>query len=283
MEVHAVISQYMIECMDSNEVFILAPACENLNAVYSVAEGLTLTFQQAYGEQDPSSLTVVDYLKYRLSEIENNMLPVFLKTVNMFTVIEPHVIMLMLQQIKDLMKWTYNINLASLLGEQINVLKNNSNEILKDTHKLCKKLNQRIQRNLFEKNYDDLIETVEEFIKTYPLCSVAQKAVDIVEKIIPYCDSNVLHHVIVGCEYLQMRTCDYHHITTSVLHHIRLQIKLHKQITGSLLNGSPDIELTYHYIMSGKFDEEVELVDTNRLIKLQEVAPNYVQQQLSQQ
>ena len=35
--------------------------------------------------------------------------------------------------------------------------------------------------------------------------------------------------------------------------------------------------------MSGKCDEEVELVHTNHLIKLQEVAPNYVQEQASQQ
>ena len=80
-----------------------------------------------------------------------------------------------------------------------------------------------------------------------------------------------------------MRTHDYHPITTSLLPHIKLLIKLHKQITSSLLNGSPDIELTYHYIRSGKYDEERELVGTNRLIKLQEVAPNFVQQQASQQ
>ena len=80
-----------------------------------------------------------------------------------------------------------------------------------------------------------------------------------------------------------MLTCDYHSITTLILPHIKLDINLHKKITSSLFNGSPDIELTYHYIISGKYDEELQLLGTNRLNKLQEVAPIYVQLQSLQQ
>ena len=99
-----------------------------------------------------------------------------------------------------------------------------------------------------------------------------------VKKIIPYFDGELLHYVMMECEYLQMMTYDYHYITTLTLPRNKSIIKLHKQITSSLLNGSPDIELTYQYIRSGKYDEEEDLVLTNRLIKLQEVAPNFVQQ-----
>ena len=165
----------------------------------------------------------------------------------------------------------------SLLGGEINTLRSKCKEALQDAHKLSRKLKQRVQRNLFEKNYDELIHTVEEFIKNYPLCSTAQKAVTVIKKIIPYCDGKLLHYLMLWSEELQVKTCDYHYFTTVTLPHIKLYIKLHKQITGSLLNGSPDVKLTYHYFMSGKYDEEVELVMTNRLIKLQEVAPNYVQ------
>ena len=84
-------------------------------------------------------------------------------------------------------------------------------------------------------------------------------------------------------EQIQIQTCDYHCITTILLPHIKLNIKLHKQITSSLLSGSPDIELTYHYLMSGKYYEDAKLVQTNLLIKLQEVAPNYVQKLASKQ
>ena len=196
----------------------------------------------------------------------------------MHTVNDPHNVILSLQEIKDaLMTSPYTINLLSLLGEDINSLITNCKGELKDAHKLCRKLNQSVQRNLYENNYDKLIQAVEEFIKTYPLCDVAQKAVTMVKKIIPYCDGKLLHYIMMKCENLQRMTPDYHNITTLVLPHIKLRIKLHKQITSSLLNGSPDIKLTYHYIMSGKYVEEIELVRTNHLIKLQEVAPNIVQ------
>ena len=284
VEVHAVISQYIIECIDSSEAFTLAPIGVKLNTVVSVTKGLILASQQSYGVHDPSSLTAVDYLKYRASEIENELLPFCLQPINTHAVIDPHVIIILLQQIKNaLMQSPYTVNLLSLIDEEINMLKNNSKGLLKNAHKLCRKLNQRVQRTLYEQNYDELIQTVEEFIKNYPLCSVAQKAVTMVKKIIPYCDGELLHYVMSRCENLQMKTCDYHHITTLALPNIKLNIKLHKLITGSLLNGSPDIELTYRCFMSGKYDEEYELVRTNHLIKLQEVAPSIVQQQASQQ
>ena len=284
VEVHAVISQYIIECMNSNEIFTLSPFGSRLNTAQSVNIGLTLTFQQSYGVHDPSSLTAMDYLKYKLSQIENVWLPYEVKKINMHTVTEPHEIILSLQGIKDaLMTSPYTINLLSLLGEDINSLITNCKGTLKDAYKLCRKLNQSVQRNLYENNYDKLIQSVEEFIKNYPLGDVAQKAVTIVKKIIPYCDGKLLHCMMMGCEYLQMMTPDYHNITILLLPTIKLCIKLHKQITSSLLNGSHDIELTYHYIRSGKYNEEEELVLTNRLIKLQEVAPNTVQRQASQQ
>ena len=276
VEVHAVISQYIIECMDCNEMLTLSPDGK-LNTGVSVIDGLSSTFQQSYGVHDLSSLTVVDYLKYQLNHIENQKLPLKVKVINMYTVTDPHSVILILQQIKDvLMRSPYTTNLLSVFGEEINTLENISKEMLKDVHKLCRILNQRVQRNLGEKNYDKLIQTIEEFIKNYPLCTVAQKAVTMVKKIKSYFDGELLHHVIVWCELLQTMTCDYHQITTLVLPYIKLFIKQHKQITSSLLNGSPDIELTYHYYMSGKDDEEIGLVEAIRLIKLQEVAPTVV-------
>ena len=282
VEVHAVISQYIIECMDSKERLTLSPY-GGLNTSSSVKKGLTLTFQQSYGVHDPSSLTAMDYLKYKLSEIENVLLPYCLKTINMCTVNDPHRVILTLQRIKNtLMISPYTMNL-SLLGEEINSLTVDCKEMLQNAHKLSRKLIQSVQRNLYENNYDKLIQSVEEFIKNYPLCNVAQKTVTMVKKIIPYCDGKLLRYLMIECEHLQMKTPDYHLITTSSLPYIKLNIKLHKQISSSLLNGSPDIELTYHYFMSGKYNEERELVRTNRLIKLQEVAPMYVQQRASQQ
>ena len=270
VEVHAVISQYIIECIDSNEVFALAPS---YNTGSLVGVELNVTFQQSYGVDDPSSLTAIDYLKYRLSEIENKVLPVFFKVINTNTVVDPHSVIIFLQEIKDnLMESPYTMNLLSLFDKDIDLLTNDCKKILKDAHKLSRKLNQRLQRNVFEQNYAELIQIVEEFIKNYPLCSVAQKAVTMVKKILSYCDDKLT----LQCEELQMMTYNYHYITIFILPHIKLHIKLHKRITDALLNGSPDIEQTYHYFMSDKYYEDFQLMDSNHLIKKQEIAPNYV-------
>ena len=83
VEVHAVISQYIIDCMNSEEAVTLHSIMfQNVN---SVSKGLSLTFQQSYGVHDPSSLTTMDYLKYRLSAIENVELPDYLKGINMYS------------------------------------------------------------------------------------------------------------------------------------------------------------------------------------------------------
>ena len=275
VEVHTVISQYIIDNMDSNEATTLS-ACGALNTVQSVVKGLTTTFTQSCGIRDLSSLTAVDFLKYKLSEIENVMFS-NLKTVNMFTISDPHIIMLILQGIEDFLKISpYTVNLLSLIGEELNSLITDCKQMLRSTYKLCRRLNQTVQRSLYQKNYDKLIQTVENFIKNYPLCNIAQRATAMVKNIIPYLTGELSHCVTMICEPLQMKTPDYHHITIMLLPYIQLNSKLHRKITDSLSNGSPDIELTHQYFMSGKLDEEYDLVRTSCLIKLQEIAPNYV-------
>ena len=285
VEVHAVISQYMIEYMDSKEAYTLAPYGGKLNTSRSVAEGLKLVFQKSYGVSNPSSLTAIVHLKYKQSEIENIHLPFYLKTINMVTITNPFQIIHTVKQIKDaLMTSEYTVSLLSSLDEEIKSITINCKQILKDAHKLCRKLNQSTQRNLYENDYDKLIHSVEEFIKKYPVCDVAQKAVSMVKRIIPYCDGDdeLLYYVTRLCEGLQLMTPGYHEISTLTLPYIRLHIKLHKQIVSSLLTGPHDIELTYQYIMYGKYKEENDLVMTNCLIKLQEATPYYVLQKASQ-
>ena len=272
VEVHAVTSQYIMECMDSMELRTLSPfGSGGLNTANSVRKGLTVIFKQSYGTKP---LTAMDYLKYVLSETDNVQLPYYLKTINMYTVTDPHDIILALQKIKDILMTSPNyIYLLSLLDEEIIF---DSKEILKGAHKLCRKLNQSVQRYLYEKNYDKLIQTVEEFIKNYSLCNVAQKAVTMVKKIIPFCDGKLLNYIEERREHLEIMTLNYHDITTFVLPVIKLYIKVNKQITSSLLSGSPDIELTFNYIVFGKYIEDRNLVQTNYIMKLKEVAPNVV-------
>ena len=264
VEVHDVISQYVIECMDSYEVYTLLPYGK-LNTLYSV---ITTLFQKSYGVYDPSSLTVVDYLKYKLSEFSNCYVPSCLQAIKRNIVTDPHTIIMILQHVKDaLIGSPYTIYLSSLHD-----VDDHCKRLMRGTRILCRKIIQRAQKNLFEQDYDELLQTLQEFIKNYPLHSVAQEAVIIIQKIIPYCDSELLHYMTETCESLMLLTLDYHDMTVSLLPHIKLYVKLHKQISESLLKGSPDIELIYNYIMSGKFSEEIELINVSKFIKLQGVA-----------
>ena len=283
VEVHAVISQYIIECMDSKEVFTISPCFGNVTTIESVLKKGMSIFDQLYGFYDVSSgddhlsLTVVDYLKYKLRACETLLLPNYLNLLNIHIISDPHYVILHLQYIKDfLMRSPYTINLLSLLDEEINLLIGQCKQILKYAHQRSRELNQRLQRYLFEQKYDELIPTVEEFVKKYPMFSIGQKAVTMVKKIIPYCDGEVLHFMMLRCDALQTMTYDYNMITEFILPHIKFYNKLHKEITNSLLKGSPDIELTYHYYMSGKCKEETTLVTTNWINKLQQIAPSCV-------
>ena len=142
---------------------------------------------------------------------------------------------------------------------------------------------QGIKPNRTKKSLSEIIiQTVEKFIRNHPLCNIAKRAAALVmDRIIPYCDGEQQYYIMVRCEGLQMKKSDYHYITTFLVPAMKLYIRLHKQITTSLLSGSADIERTHRYIRSGKFDREYELLGINEYKKLREIAPIFVQQQAS--
>ena len=274
VEVHAVISQYIIESMDSEEVDNFYADMNKI--LKSINKGIQLTFYQSRKVSKLSSLTYVDYLKFKRDEIECVRFISALKAFNMFTVSEPHHVILTLQKIKDALM--YAPYLLPLVDEEINLLTDNCKQTLKDAHKICRKLNQTVQRNLYEKEYEKLIKSFEEFIITYPLFDLTQKAINMVKKIITYCNGELLEFMIISCEKLQVKTRDYHPGNLVILPIVKIDLKMHKRITSSLLNGSSDIELTYSYIRSGKYGEEHQLVKDNYYkFKLPEVAPNHAQ------
>ena len=126
-----------------------------------------------------------------------------------------------------------------------------------------------------------LVQAIETYKNTYPIAMVAQHAVNVVKKVIPHCDGKLLHFIMGQLEELQMITPDYHQITVMTLPFIKIYTKVLQRIHTSLQEG--DIDATLNYLLSGQKDEEIGLVMINRLIKLQEVAPNFVQENASQQ
>ena len=282
-EVHAVISQFITETMNSNEVVSLSPIT-GLGTGQAVSQAIRLSFKQSSGFGDLSSLTTVDCLKYRLTEIENDELPFYLKQINMYTITDPHLTILALRKIKKTFMASPNIkDFLPSLHKQNSSLISNLHSTLKDAHSLSRKLNQNVQRCLTLKNYKELIQSVEWYNKNYPIGLLAQQAVTLVHSFTECCDGLLADYVKKGCEALQVMTPDYHEITLWIIPNIKLLTNELEQINNSLLMGTPHIDVTFQYYASGKYEEDKDSLTSNYLMKRQEVAPNFVLQQTSRQ
>ena len=290
VEVHAVISQYIIESIDSEESQVLS-AYGHLNTTGSVQDALCFIAKSnavndlllpKYKYKALSSPSSVDLLLHTLHEIQEFKLPFNFKKLNTYMVNEPHQIIITLRGIKVMLTRSMNsINLLSLFNKEIDLLVDECKLILRNTHELSRKINQSVQRNLYEKSYDKLIQFAQEFMQSLPLCKIATSVVSMMKKIMSY-DRKLQNneYMIEYFEALQMMTPDYHVFTTLILPNIKYHVRMYKLITNSLQNGSPDIELIGNNLASGKYNEEIELVETNHFIKLQEVAPNFVCKQI---
>ena len=271
VEVHAVISDYIMEHMNSNEVWALSVAGKG-HILKSISKKSTLTFQQSYGVDDLSSLTVTERLEYKLHEIKNGMLRQSLKSFSAYLVTDPHVSISTLEMMKYvLITSPHTINLC-VLSEDINLLLTECKQIITNAYNVCRKFNQTVERSLYEENYEILVQVVEKFIINYPVYSVAQKAVTMVNKTRQYCEGKLLHYMMSTCEEFKVTTCDYHDIATFTLPHIKFYVSVIKQIRSSLQIGSPYIEQIHDYFVSGKFEKELKSLTTNQLTLLQEVA-----------
>ena len=293
IEVHATISQYIIENMNSNEVHILSPMV-GLGTYESVLEGMILSVQRSYGTQDVSSLPAVDYLKYRLGIIEHIVLPFHLKQINTFLIYEPHYLSGIIQHIQGdlvILHCPKNgiiapPNIQALLksvSEQIKSLVNDCQRILYNAQKISRRLRQSYEKFLTQKDYSSLIQVIEQHNLTNSIASVAQNAVTVVKQVISICDGELQYSITERCEKIQTMTSEYNPLILNILPHIKLHIKLIQQINSALLAGSSCIEQMCHYIKSRKIQEEYNLLKMNWLIKLKDVAPNYVYQITSQQ
>ncbi|XP_065894140.1 uncharacterized protein [Dysidea avara] len=275
VQVHAVISQYIIECMESKEVIALSPFVGS-NTGKLVSKGLIEQFQKSSGINDTSSLPVCssDYLKYEISAI-NYSLSIKIKMINMMTIADPHYTIEILQHIQSALITSISITtFFPTIIDEIKSLISDCHKIIKDAHRMSRKLNQNVQRCLTQRNYQNLIQTIETYNNTYPLALIAQQALSMVKKTIPYCDGELLNYVMMRYEWLYTMIPDYHRITLMILPYVKLSTKDLQLIYTSLQTGSPDVEATKQYFLSGQDRQEYQLVETNYYIKLKEVAPH---------
>jgi len=277
VEVHAVISQYIFDCMESNEVMDLTVLGSESDSFISVSVGLCKQFQKNSGIYDTSSLCATDYLKYMLNEIEYVHLTFYLNRIGTVTITDPHGTIRNLYRIQGVVRTSPNITtFFPTLNDEINSLIIDCHKILKDAHKLNRVLNQSIQRCLTQKKYKKLVQTIETYCNKHPMTMIVRQIINMLKKIIPYCDKFFLDFMIDRYESLQLLMPDYNLLTQVWLPLIKLYVKQIQLIITSLQSGSYDIEKTQGYFLSRQHHEEQELIWANFYIKIKEVVPDFV-------
>ena len=280
VEVHAIISQYIIENTDSDEAYGLSP-WGRLDTERLVGRGLSESFRRNSGVHDVFSLCARDYLQHKINKIEYDLLPEGLKNISMRTISDPHLIILTLQQAESsLFAIQGNALLIPSFQNETKSLIDDCHRILRSAHRLCRKLNQSIQRCLSEGNYKNLIEQIQLFCRSYPIATVAQRAATLFkDKVIPHCDGELLSYMTDLYESFQMLTRDCHITTLFTLPMIKLLIKYLQKCYSSLQAGSPNIENAHHYFTCGETNKELESIQADYFFQSQEFAPNYVQRE----
>ena len=93
IDIHAIISQFIIETIQSEEVIQLTPYVNlNSGAPIFVVPAVYEEFHRCYGLPDLASLSEQAYLKYRLSSLEYFAIPYQLRYANMWAFSDPHII-----------------------------------------------------------------------------------------------------------------------------------------------------------------------------------------------
>ena len=277
VEVHSVISHFIIESMDPIEVFKLSPIGE-LSTGQLVAQGLMRSFQSSYGLLPDGNLPTVNFLEHKIAVKEFCLLPFYLKFLSMQSILDPHEIVLKLTSIQNFFK--HSLHSLPSIDRQINSLVSECRKILNGVHKSSRKLNQNVQKCLAQRNFTSLIQAVEEYCNAYPIRLVAKEAAAILKNIIPNPSRDDIQLALIrSTEDMLIKTANYDRFALLILPYIRLHVEELMQIENSLLKGSPEVELTFHYFRSGEAFRGEEALRGKRLIKLREVAPNYARDQ----
>jgi len=279
VEVHDVISQYIVESISSKDILILSPH-GRLGTATAVIKKTNYFLQHSMGLDDVATLPLVEYLKFQLFEVENRLIPMHAITYSKIAIFDPHYIRVILKAVNSkLMESPQQIKL--FMG-QFTTLMKDSEKLIRDGHMLIKKFNHKVQQLLYRKDFDSLCETVEYYCGNYPVGIIAEKGVEILSRIIPHCTGEFIGYFKWQHEEFQKLTREYHQTLSRTIPLVRFYVKLQKEIRQSLLRGSPFAELTYYYFRAGKYTEECEQLKFNYLIKFQEVCPQFVLSQLQE-
>jgi len=272
VEVHSIISRFIVENMDSTELYRLAPRTgEAAKVVYDAMISVYGGCDSLHVHGAEAVTTPERDLQNIMIDLEYCKLPFSVWNIKMTTLRDPHHIICFLQVFHTLVMKTCITNFFPPLEAQINSLVENCQKVLRDVYRLSRTLTQNVQRCLSEGRYHSILHSVQQYVKTYPTYSIAMQAVTLIEDVIPYFEGEIQGYFLTVHEQLQQVLPECHCFKTTVLPMITLLTNELHQIKTSLLAGSPHVEITYNDYVSGKFFEKYSSVlkdDIWKLIKI---------------
>jgi len=272
VEVHSIISHFIVENMDSTELYRLAPQQDKAEAVFKAIEAVCNNHNAPDGTE--AEITPEKELQNIMTDLEYYKLPFSMWNIKMTTLRDPHHIICSLQMFHTLVTKTCITNFLPMLEAQINTLIDHCKKLLKDIYRLSRTLTQSVQRYLSEGRYHSILQTIQKYVKAYPTYSIASQAIAVIEDVIPYFEGEIQSYFITVYQSIQQVLPDFHCFSTNVLPVVTLCTNEMDRIKTSLLAGSPDIEITYNDYMSGKFMEEYSVALQNDIRKQIKIASN---------
>ena len=270
LSIHAVISQFIVSSISSEQVVRLSPYINNLDKL--VDAEAELVFSQYYGMKNINDFTKRERLMYNKQKLEHVILPGYVKDINQHVLHDPHLAILILENIQSILAdadtfslLKFNVQISDLLGE--------CHKALPHGLTLSKEFNIQFQMYCSELNFDNLVRTLAKYLNTPFISSVIVNCIELTENIASCCDDALKADLIRKIKELKFLAIEYHTVSLEKLPQLQLYIELHSKITIALQNNDiDDVNTVYEYINSGKFEDDVDLVHINYAIKRQDLS-----------
>ena len=203
IEVHAIISQFIIETIQTDEISLLTPHFDP-NIAISFGRVVCEEFYSDYGLPDLTSINHEKYLIYQLGNFDYFVIPYLLRYINTRAVLDPYIfkstfLELMLEMLTTCTS-DYPNDIISSFSSQVSGLINNCQKIVIGICRSKKTLYQLSMKHLVEKNYDGILQELEDYRKQYPLGAIVERSVKLVDDFMVYCQDD--HNLYSFCETL---------------------------------------------------------------------------------
>ena len=273
VEVHAIISHFIIESLQNYELSNITPLINyNSNIPDKMNTELSNLFYECYKHDDVTTPNFNDQLKYAHFETKNCEMQHCLEQIHMCTIIEPHNIISVLEQVKNLLKILINSTLSN--EREFDQLVTECHKITQNSTKWSRKLITKVQQYITQKNYHDLLTFLEDYLQEFPVSSVVTKAISLVQQYLSH--YNHLSNdkpLIQLCKSLQVNMPCNHMITCLIIPYLKIAIDKMERISNALQKGYPYTENVHCTILRNHFHKRKRSVCNEYVKKLLEIAP----------